>query len=195
MDPLLHAVVAKLWGDLSPPVWLSQKFSLETDPCARFSKLYYELRCSRYERIRPGHLHGPFSAARSPHRGTISVEEHHVILEVNLNERELNEVMPHHPRDFVDVITTRILRQAHKIYLFDPRSGTRFDGLATPTPTSLLFDPPLSDKEREDLILGAGPFCCFCSSSEPGFVWGNAALMWVHEHCWGAVFGFVDEDK
>lgn len=95
------------------------------------------------------------------------------------------------PKLFVKWMKETLLKNAYRIYEFDPRIGFTWEG-GDGLPACPLFDPP-EDFSRTGLSMEGKdgsflePSCAFCGedhTDDEAPVWGGANMMWLHRGCW-----------
>ena len=159
---LADVVLTEAFGDLRQPSWVKFEIDAALDPAhARF--LFMITVCIE-PHSRKAVVDGAVLQSRFDRRKKFNFE---FGLPRNVVEQFRSDV----PKLFVKWMSETLLKNAYRIYEFDPRIDFSRTGL------------PVEGKKLTVLE----PSCAFCGevhTDDDHPVWGGANMMWLHRRCW-----------
>jgi hypothetical protein len=179
---LADVVLSEVFGELPQPSWV--KFEIDSTLDAQFARFLFRITV----RIEPHSRKAVVDGAILQSRFDRSKKFH---FDFGLPRNVVEQFRSDVPKLFVKWMNDTLLKNAYRIYEFDPRIGFIWDG-GSGLPRCPLFDPP-EDFSRTGLPVEGKkltilePSCAFCGEDHREGdrpVWGGANMMWLHRGCW-----------
>jgi len=181
---LADVVLTEAFGDLRQPSWVKFEIDAALDP--EHARFLFMITVRIEPHSRKAVIDGTVLQSRFDRRKKFNFE---FGLPRNVVEQFRSDV----PKLFVKWMSETLLKNAYRIYEFDPRIGFTWNG-GDGLPVCPLFDPP-EDFSRTGLPMEGKkltvlePSCAFCGedhTDDETPVWSGANMMWLHRGCWRA---------